>query len=277
MIFRRILEPILLGSVTNVIVNFIFNPDSFILQWDEWGIACVLSVPITELNRHIDQRLEKKYSWLEFPGKRFSAHFLLISLCLVVSLNFFGIIYMWARQHGFFTLKEYLIIDSVTLCLAMLLTIVNWLVQFYDRWRNAEFRRQEALQQAELLLKKKTSEGQVIELQKGTSKINVESRTIRLASVEHGTVRVYIDKENSGVFPGTLSQFYLLLPGHLFFQVTRDAIVHREIIKTISPSTFGKIDVMVFDGVNPPRTFTISRPKAAAFRKWYNSNSREKR
>jgi hypothetical protein len=266
---RRILEPLFLGCAANVAINFLFNPNTFEALPSEFIVACILSVPITESNRYIDRRLEKKIAWLENPRRRLVTHFLLISLLLMVFLNILGSGYMWMAQNGFFSWKELLIINLVTLCLAMILTLIKWGAHFYSHWARAEGKASTSAKMVEDL--KRSATTQSIEIQKGVSKIKMEIQAIRMAKIAFGTVRLYSDNGECGVFPGTLSQLSALLPGSLFFQVTRDAILHREMIGSILTSTFGKIQLTTKQPLDS--VFTVSRPKAAAFRKWYRSNS----
>jgi hypothetical protein len=275
-ILRRILEPIFLGSLSNIIVNFIFNPQSFTFSLDEFAVAVILSIPLTELNWYIDRKLERKISWIERPQQRFGIHLLLISSGLLISLNVLGNTYMWITQQGFFSWKEIVVINLVTLCLAILLTVINWLFHFYFRWKSAEVNTQSAFRMVDDLRQKVVLGNQYIELQKGTSRIKVESKIICVARIEFGTVRVYSNKGVAGIFAGTLSQLYALLPGHLYFQVTRDTILHRDLIRTITSSTFGKIELTIDESIDAPTSYTVSRTRASAFRRWFNSNSARK-
>ena len=270
---RRILEPVFLGCTANVAINFLFNPSTFEVIPNEFIVACILSVPITESNRYVDRRLEKKVTWLENPRRRLITHFLLISLLLLIVLNILGNGYMWIAQNGFFSWKELLIINLVTLCLAMTLTLIKWGAHFYSHWVRAENKASASAKMADDLRMSITGPAQRIEIQKGVSKIKIEIQAIRMARIAFGTVRLYSNHGECGVFPGTLSQLSTQLPSHLFFQVTRDAILHREMISSISTSTFGKIHLTVKQPHGEDSGFTVSRPKAAAFRKWYNSNS----
>lgn len=272
MFLRRILEPIFLGCTTNVVVSFIFKPYSVKFSFDEFVVACLLSVPITELNRYIDHRLEKKIRWTEQPLKRFVTHLLLISFWLVALLNTLGSAYMWATQKGFFSWRELVIINGVTLCLAILLTLIKWGIHFYSNWTQAETKASVSERIAEELKRKLAQTTSVIDVQKGTTKSKVEVQAIRIAKIELGIVRIYTNTQDGAIFPGSLSELITQLPNHLFFQVSRDAILHRDAIKSVSSSTFGKIQLAVKEG-NHNSTLTVSRPKAAAFRRWYNSNS----
>jgi DNA-binding LytR/AlgR family response regulator len=155
----------------------------------------------------------------------------------------------------------------------MLLTFFNWSVHFYFRWIGAENMASENARLVNDLKQKITQPLRAIDIYKGTSKIKVEPKNILIAKIDFGIVRIYCSNGESGSFQGTLTQLKTLLPTYFFFQVTRDTIVHREVIKSFSSSTFGKIQLIVNERNNTPSSYTVSRPKASVFRKWYNSNS----
>ncbi len=268
----RILEPVLLGCLANVLVSFIFNPHSVEFFFDEFLVACVLSVPITELNRYIDLWLEKKISWTKHPFRRFATHLLLISVCFVALLNTLGNAYMSLAEKGYFTFRELIIINSVTLCLAILLTLIKWVIHFYSHWMRAETKASVSEQLADELKRTLTQTTGLIDVQKGTSKTKLEVRNIRMAKIERGIVRVFSTTREGAIFSGSLSELNSQLPDYLFFQVSRDTIIHREAIESIASSTFGKIELTIKEG-DETATTSVSRPKAAMFRKWYNSIS----
>jgi hypothetical protein len=258
--------------LANVLITYIFNPHSVIFFIEEFVVACVLSIPITELNRIIDRKLEAKISWTEFPKSRFTTHLVLISLSLIVSLNTIGTAYMWITQKGFFSVQELIIINAVTLLLAILLTMVKWSSYFYLHWIKAEARVTVSQQIANTLKQQLLSTNSFIEVQKGATKSRFEISDIRIIKIEFGTVRVHSIMGEKAVFSGTLSELNDVLPNHLFFQVTRDSIIHRDAIKSTTSSSYGKIQLTVSDG-DDQFIFTVSRLKAATFRKWYYSSS----
>lgn len=179
---------------------------------------------------------------------------------------------MFLTDKGYFSIKEILIINIVTLCLAILLTLIKWVRHFYSYWIQAETKAIASEQIADELKLKLTQTAKLIEVQKGTSKSKIEIQNIRMAKIELGIVRVFSNVGDVAIYNGTLSELNDQLPAHLFFQVSRDAILHRETIKSITSSTFGKIELTIKEG-NQTFTATVSRPKAALFRKWYNSMS----
>jgi LytTr DNA-binding domain len=268
----RILEPVILGCLANVLVSFIFNPYSLEFFVDEFIVACLLSVPITELNRYIDLWLEEKVSWTERPLKRFATHLLLISFCLVALLNTLGNAYMSFAEKGNFSFRELVIINIITLCLAILLTLIKWVIHFYAHWIRAETKAMVSEQIADELKRKLTQTASAVEVQKGTAKSKLAVQNIRVAKIELGIVRVFSDTGEGAIFNGSLGELNDQLPDYLFFQVSRDTILHREAIKSITSSTFGKIELTIKEGEETATT-SVSRPKAAKFRKWYNSIS----
>lgn len=273
-LLRRLAEPLVLGTLANVLVNALFNPGA--MQWsiDEFVVAWLLSFPITELNRYIDRRLEASIPWSSSPGRRFLGHFLVLAISLVVLLNVLGNAYLWLSGEGFFSMDEYLIVNLVTLTLAFLLATVRWAVQFYKRWLSAESRAEEAGRQADELRQGIARLAEDLALQRGTSTVNVPIRTVRLARIDSGVVRVYTEDDQWFVYAGTLGSLMSRLPAHGFFQVSRDVILHREAIRGMASGSFGKVELTIEPGAPDP--VVVSRPKAAAFRRWYHSNSVQK-
>lgn len=272
-VLRRLVEPLVLGTLSNVLVNALFNPEA--MQWnlDEFVVAWLLAIPITELNRYIDLRLENVIPWPVNPGRRFLRHFLILSGSLVVLLNVLGNLYLWVSGMGFFSADEYLIVNLVTLAVALLLATVRWATQFYNRWLTAEAKASEASRLAEELKQGMIRLDEDLALQRGTATLQVPIRMVRMARIESGVVRVYTEEGEWLVFEGTLGTLMSLLPTPIFFQVNRESILRREAIREMASGSFGKVELTVVAGANP---VVVSRPKAAAFRRWFNSNSGRK-
>lgn len=270
---RRIFEPILLGSISNIIVNYIFDPYSSSFPFDEFITASILCIPITELNRYIDKRLESKTNWIKQPLKRFASHLALITLSLLIIINVFGNAYLLVTKIGLFSFKETIIINLVTLVMALFLTFFNWAVYFYFRWIGAENIASENARFADELKPFIVKPVPMILIQKGTRKVRIEPQNICYAKIDLGIVRIYCFDGLSGIFQYSLAQLQTMLPEFLFFRITRDVIIHRDAIKSISSSTFGKIQVVTIDRNNINSTYNVSRPKAASFRKWYYCKS----
>lgn len=267
----RILEPILLGSIANIVINFIFNPASpdFILK--EFLIAIVFATILTEINRFIDLRLERKHSWAKNLGKRFFYQLTYLTVSLIVVINVIGNIYIWLIGDGFYSLRELLIINLCVFVVALLLTFFKWSVHFYKNWINAEHNLTDSTKELNKLKSEFEKGSNQIELQKGNGLLQLNAEDINFVKSDLGVVWVYYD-HSKAVFNGPLLGLMEMLPNHLFFHATRNTIIRQEMILSISPSTYGKIDLKLKDMVDGNCSITISRLKAASFRKWRNSS-----
>ncbi|PWL38869.1 hypothetical protein DKG77_11570 [Flagellimonas aquimarina] len=270
--YWRVIEPILLGSIANIIINFIFNPTrpDFILK--EFLIAIMFAMILTETNRVIDFRLEKKLSWTNNLSKRFLYQLMYLTIALLVVINVIGNTYTWLIGDGFYSLNELLVINLCVFVVALLLTFFKWSVHFYKNWISAEHSLTNSAKELDELKSEFDKSSNLIELQKGNGIVQIKAEAIRFVKSDLGIIWVYYD-DKKAAFNGTLVGLMQLLPQHLFFQATRNTIIRQEIIMSITPSTYGKIDLKIKDGVDDNAMITISRLKAASFRKWRNSTS----
>ncbi len=263
------MEPIVLGSLANVVINYVFKPEDPDIIWMEFVMAWVFCLPITELNRLIDHKLEKRFSWTKDFKNRFLYHLFYLTLTLVIVLNVVGNIYLYLNGDGFYPFNEMVVINVVTFALSLVLTTLKWTVSFYKSWRTTEIDLQDSVKQLDELKSTISQETKRIELQKGKSKFIVVAQDIRVAKSSFGIIRVSTVEEGSGIFSGTLGELAALLPENLFFVVGRNVIIHRDMIKSVSSSTFGKVLLTTHEN----EELMVSRQKASSFRKWFNSGS----
>lgn len=271
--YWRLLEPILLGSFANITINFIFNPRNpdFILE--EFLIAIFFSFIITEINHQINLHLDKKHHWTQSFSKRFLYHLGYLSLFLIIVLNVIGNLYIWLAGHSFHPLNETLTINLSVFILAFILTTLKWAKHFYQSWKTTETHLYDSASKLHSLQSEIDKSSSQIELIKGNNLHQVSVEEIRFAKTEHGIVRVYYNQGEDAVFNGTLNGLYDLLPDYSFFLVSRNIILHRDSILSIASSSYGKIDVSPKEDLTKEGIITVSRLKAAAFRKWYYSSS----
>lgn len=269
--YWRIIEPIILGCLANFLINFIFNPQNPDVSLEEYIVAILFSALITELNHFIDGKLENKYKWSEANNRRFFYNLLYLVLSLIFILNVIGNIYMWLVHKSFYQSDEMLTINLITFLMALLLTIFKWTAQFYRSWKHAELNLKISNSKFNELSSQIDQEDQLIDLRLKNRNYKIKSSDIKLAKSEFGITKVFISNAEFYIFQGTLSNLFKVLPDKLFFQVSRDIILNKKSIESMASSTFGKISLTT----KLPNTqeLTVSRPKAASFRIWYNSNS----
>ena len=270
---NRLLQPILLGTIANILINYFFDPDNPDFLWEEFLIAILLSIPLTELNLFFDARLEKKFSWVVSFEKRLMLHLTLLLLSTIFILNVVGNIYILSKGDSFYTWEETITINVISFIVALFLTSFSWLSYYYKRWRIAESDLRQSNSELQKVKSKITEASSTIQLSAGKKNFIVRAENIRQATVRHSTVRVRSKKNEYGIFEGSLTELQRLLPSHLFFLAARNMIIHKDIVRSTSPSSFGKIDVEIDENGDSPVTITISRQKASAFRKWVNSSS----
>ena len=266
----RILQPLLLGTISNIVINYFFSPANPDFLLDEFLFAILLAIPITELNRIIDAYLEKKYSWIKASKKRFLYHFFLLMATMIFILNIVGFVYF---RYKNINLDELITINIVTFITSIILTTLTWSSHFYKNWSLVEehlYQTSEQLEELKLNIKQVSG---LITLELGRKKFKIQASEIRMAKIELGIVRVWTQINKCGIFNESLTNLQKLLPENLFFMVNRNVIVHRDIIRSFSSASYGKISVEIDPIGENDKVITISRQKASLFRKWYNSTS----
>lgn len=269
--FWRILEPILLGSFGNIIINIVFNPGNPSGWWSktEFVVAIIFCVPITEINRLVEKKLEDRYG-KDRSYKLFFYQLLILSFSILIILNVLGRAYHWLMYDDFYEWGEILVINLIVFMLSSFLVTFRWAYKFYRRLKVTESNLDESQHEIEKLASKVNHSDQIIILTKLQGDFSVKAQNIRIAIIEYGSVKVF-DMENIFYgYQGTLTELSTLLPDSLFFQVTRNVIVHRKTIQSIASLPYGKIQLKIHDFGSKITEATVSRPKASSFRKWYH-------
>lgn len=267
----RITEPILLGSVANLIINIIFNPNNPGVWWSktEFVVAILFCLPITETNRYVEKKMEKKYKNAH-PFKLFIIQLTILSLVMLLVLNVVGRIYHWAFHDDFYSLGELFIINLIVFFVGFILVFFRWAIKFYKKWQNTE----EDLVESKTVLNEMSSDlkrkDETIILRRSNEDCNVKISEIKTAYIEFGIVKVLLSKDEFYVFDGSLTALFDDLPKNLFFLVTRNIILHRDSITSISSSSYGKVLLKTSLPIQELVEITVSRPKASSFRKWYH-------
>ncbi len=267
--FWRITEPILLGTLANYFVNYIFSSGDPGFSITEWVVAVILCIIITEINRVTEAHLEVKLGWTRSPSKRLFHNLAYLSLSLLFVVNVIGNLYLIAKGDTFYELNEMLIINAVTFCLILILTTFRWAAQFYFNWRQVENSLVTANAEYQNLALSISTSQDAIALRKNRKQQLVKLDQLRVAISRHGFTKVVDADCENFIYDESLSSLMDLLPEHFFFQLTRNIIVHRERIVSITPDAHGKIAVEFLDENDKVAKAVVSRLKASSFRKWY--------
>ena len=267
----RIVAPFILGCSTNLIVNFIFNPEAPDFIFTEFLVAIIFSFIILETNRFITSHLNKRYSWLFHFRHRFIYHSGYLTLSLIFIINALGQLYTFIYHGELFELDELLVINIAAISCSFLIVGTSWASDFLQNWRQSE--RDKNTLKEQLSNFKQATINQQIQVQQGKNKAMISTTSIRLAWVNDGIVFIYDEYTKRYLYNGALNQLAQQLPHQLFFRITRSALVHRNQIAYIQSDSYGKIALTIQAIPMAPTTFTVSRLKAAEFRKWYTRSS----
>lgn len=273
--YWRVLEPLLLGFVSNLAVNIIFNPSAPSKWWsiEELIVAILFCTLITEANRFVEKKIESKYNWRTGAKKRFFYQLLNVAIILIFLVNVIGRIYHWLIDDEFYMLSEVIIINLIVFIITFFLVIFKWTSHFYKEWKTSQINLEKTNVKFEKLASKLQQTNESIKLRKKNSDHIVNAKDLRVIKSDFGVVKVFMINKEWYIFQGTLSKITSLLPENLFFPVTRNMIVHFEQIISLTSSTYGKIQVKLKDTNSTEIDITVSRLKASAFRKWYHSTS----
>jgi len=271
--YNRFLQPILLGVIANILINYIFDPANPDLLWHEFLVAIILAIPLTEINHVIDLRLEKKYDWIDSFNRRLLIHLLLLLVSTVLALNILGNLYIYLKGDSFYSWKETIIINAVAFMVAVFLTGLSWMKFYYNHWREAEISLRQSNKKLAGVENTMRELETSIQFSKGSKKIVVPVKEIMVARITHGVVTVQTKVNGSAIFHDSLIELKKRLPDPLFFLANRSIIIHRDTIVTFTPSSFGKIEIELKNTVDTPKIITVSRQKASNFRRWFNSDS----
>lgn len=271
---NRIFQSILLGITANIVINFIFNPENPDFLWSEFLAAILLSWPIIELNRLLDNRLVLNNQRIKSFGKRLLLHLIVLFSSIVIVLNVLGNLYIFLQGHSFYTLKEILTINTVSFFMATFLTGFNWMAHYYLQWKITETNLLKSEKNLSEIKTKQNATHQTIQLTKGTKQINVPINDIIAASIKNGITIIETNTQlKSAIFSGTIKELENSLPSDLFFLARRNMIIRKETVQSVSSGIYGKVEIELKIGEKELIPVTISRGKASTFRKWLNSDS----
>lgn len=271
--YNRLLQPVLFGTIANILVNYIFNPAKPDFLWEEFLTAIILIIPVTETNHFIGLKLEKKYDWIGSFGKRLGFHLLLLLGAYMLVLNILGNVYMYLTVGGFYSLREYIIINVVAFSVTVFLTGLSWIAFYFKCWKETELNLQKTNRSLSDIRKNLKASEPTIQLLKGSKMIVIPANEITTANIMHGVVRVQTKLNGAAVYKGSLTKFKKILPNALFFMPNRNSIVHRDSILAFKSSSFGKIEIELKNIADPIKNITVSRQKASTFRRWFNTTS----
>jgi len=234
----------------------------------------VISLILWEIVRFVIYRLDKKYSWIDYPARRISLQFLLAVvvpafLCFVFTLLFMKLVY---NQDIFQT--EWLYNEFyVVILVIVLINLVYFTWWLFLRWQtlhgqslvahDGENGNGSTNHQASI------SGAATISVTKAGKNILLQQAEITHVVLDGNYTFIKTVKGESFVTTYTLDELIKFMDADSFFRANRQIIVSRNACKAYKNIENGKISIDLAVDIKTP--VIVSQKRAKAFRKWITS------
>ena len=237
----------------------------------------VISLILWELVRIVIRRLDKKFSWIDYPAQRIFLQFLFAIvtpafLCFVFTLLFMKLAY---NQDIFKT--EWLYNEFyVVILIIVIINLVYFTWWLFQRWHvlhaqsvigrepgivNGEARIPERIQASETTA--------IITVTKAGKNILLPQTEITHVVLEGSYTFIKTGKGESFVTTYTLDELTKMLDPDSFFRVNRQIIISRHACRAYENIENGKISIDLSVDVKGP--VIVSQKRAKAFRNWISA------
>ena len=142
-----------------------------------------------------------------------------------------------------------------------LINAIYIMIHYYYKWRGTE---EQALKE-----KQKLKNGFLVK--EGKNEIRVPFDNIVGFMVENDMVLLFSETGKQFYLDSALEKIAVDLPGHLFFRLNRQYIVHRKMVTGFAKLENGKISVSLLGNSTLPSEIPVSRTKAPAFKRWFRT------
>lgn len=235
----------------------------------------VISLILWEIVRFVIRRLDKKYSWIDYPVQRILVQFLFAIvlpafLCFVFTLLFMKLVY---NQDIFKT--EWLYNEFyVVILIIVIINLVYFTWWLFIRWQ--ALHGQSILAEnpkkvnGEAVIADRTPDAAaIITVTKGGKNILLAQAEITYVVLEGNYTFIKTGKGESFVTTYTLDELTKILDSDSFFRANRQIIVSRNICKAYENIENGKISIDLSVDVRTP--VIVSQKRAKAFRNWISA------
>ncbi len=250
-----------LGISCNWAINAIFDYKyqrplvSFSIE--EYFNAIVAAAVLLTGTRWITSILDKKLPWTSGVTKRIFVQLGLHLAYILISLNLLLVSITYFVYGGFYTMGDMAVINIGVVSLTFFVSIIDIGIFFYRNWKTHALadKREGAKVQNQ------------IRLTLGRSQHLIKESEILYAVSKQGLVIVLTRDHRKLPYGDSLEHLMKSLSPAHFFRANRQTIVRQEVVSSIRSLDYGKIEVSLSMN-GDSETITISRKRAAAFRKW---------
>ena len=237
----------------------------------------VISFILWELVRFVIRRLDKKFSWIDYPAQRIFLQFLFAIvtpafLCFVFTLLFMKLAY---NQDIFKT--EWLYNEFyVVILVIVIINLVYFTWWLFLRWRalhaQSVIAREHGKVNGEEPIPERTQGSEtaaIIIVSKAGKNILLPQTEITHVVLEGSYTFIKTHKSESFVTTYTLDELTKMLDPESFFRVNRQIIISRNACRAYENIENGKISIDLSVDVRAP--VIVSQKRAKAFRNWISA------
>jgi len=237
----------------------------------------VISLILWELVRFVIHRLDKKYSWIDYPAQRIFLQFLFAIvtpafLCFVFTLLFMKLAY---NQDIFKT--EWLYNEFyVVILVIVIINLVYFTWWLFLRWQalqaQSAFAREPGKVIGEVAMPDRTQASEtaaIITVTKAGKNILLPQTEITHVVLEGSYTFIKTGKSENFVTTYTLDELTKMLDPDSFFRVNRQIIISRHACRAYENIENGKISIDLSVDVRAP--VIVSQKRAKAFRNWISA------
>ncbi|QMU28639.1 LytR/AlgR family response regulator transcription factor [Adhaeribacter radiodurans] len=239
------------------------------IQFNSWFVYEVLSDAVKiflvwQMVRLIITQLDKHYPWQQNFVVRLVIQIIATCVTGILSLSILVLLeYRFIRPYQ---MEHYWSLD-VIIALIFLLFINGIYIglYFYDSYLYTQSEKESLVQ----VLQQETSVNhEHLLVRSGKKEIRVPYPEISCAYSEAKETYLLTADNKTYLLDLSLDRLEEQLPESLFFRANRKFILTADLIESFTTETHGKLTVQLKPHSKLPESFTISRDKAPAFRRW---------
>lgn len=262
-LYWRRVSVFLLGILSNTLINAIFDYKYqralVSVSLEEYINAVFGAWVLLEGARAISRRLDKKVLWQKGILRRLAIQMSIELVFLIVMLNALVIGITYFIYGGFYEIDELVIINLAMISMTLVFSRIDSSIYLYKNRKvifpsNAE-----------------STKEITINVSLGKVKYRLKPSEIRCAVAQSNSVLLITEEKRRIPYSGSLDALIKQLDSEDFFRANRQMVLKKSMIDSIKALDHGKIEVQLAPFPGQPEKVTVSRIKAAEFRRWLNS------
>lgn len=217
------------------------------LAW--WGVRSIIIY------------LDTKLPYAQYPIKRIVVQIVtttITGLLIIISLTE---LVSWIVKGRSASINFYTFDIFIFVIWFLVLNGIYIGIHYYQQLNESEFLRQEE--------KKLKTTG--FSVRQGKQNVLISFQDILGFYSESGFIYLQTHQEKKILSERSLDKVEQIIPSELFFRLNRQYIIHHNMINGFKRIEDGKLEIQINSAGNIPTMITVSRIKAASFKKWFHS------